>query len=224
VLDLLELLDSWEIRLRAERKSRETIKSYTTGVRQFVPWCTARGMAPVLDADTVAQFIDHLLDEGREPATARARWLSLRRFSGWLAEEGEIPEDRLINMKPPKLDQKVMEPLSEDELRALIKACHGPGLRDRRDEAMVRLLAETGARISEILGLTTHDIDVKHSTFVVRRGKGGKGRPSSFGPDTAAAVDRYVRARRQHRLANTNTFWLGERGKRLAYFGAWASR
>jgi integrase/recombinase XerD len=79
----------------------------------------------VLDRPTVAAFIADLLDEGAEAATARARQLSLRRFSAWLAEEGEIEHDQLLRIKPPKLDAKVVEPLSDDDLRALIKTCSG---------------------------------------------------------------------------------------------------
>jgi site-specific recombinase XerD len=91
-VDLGALLGSWELALRAERKSAQTVKSYGDGVRRFLAWCDAAGTPPVLDRPTVA-FIAELIDEGAEPATARARQLSLRRFSAWLAEEGEIDHD-----------------------------------------------------------------------------------------------------------------------------------
>jgi integrase len=54
---------------------------------------------------------------------------------------------------------------------------------------------------------------------VVRRGKGGKGRRVSFDPKTGRSIDRYLRARRTHRLAETPTLWLGDRGKNLGYYG-----
>jgi hypothetical protein len=75
--------------------------------------------------------------------------MSLRRFSAWLVDEGEADEDRLLGSKPPKIDAKVIEPLTDDELRALIKACAGPDMRDRRDEALVRFMGRdrsTGRR------------------------------------------------------------------------------
>ena len=80
----------------------------------------------MLDRKTVAAFVADLLDAGAEPATARSRYQALRRFSAWLVEEGEADEDRLLGSRPPKLDTKVVEPLTEDELRALLKACAGP--------------------------------------------------------------------------------------------------
>ena len=52
------------------------------------------------------------------------------------------------------------ESLTDDELRRLIKACAGKELRDRRDEAIVRLMAETGMRAGEVVGLTVADVDL----------------------------------------------------------------
>ena len=56
-------------------------------------------------------------------------------------------------MSPPKLDAKAIHPLTDDQLVALLAACKGPDLRDKRDEAIVRLMTETGARAGEILAL-----------------------------------------------------------------------
>ncbi|OBF23024.1 integrase [Mycobacterium kubicae] len=164
-----------------------------------------------------------MLDGGAEPATARARQLGVRRFSAWLEEEGEIEADPLLGLKSPKLDAKVTESLTEAELRRLIKACGGKEFRDRRDEAIVRLMAETGMRAGEVTGLTIADVDLNRGLITVRRGKGGKGRVTPFGDQTARAIDRYLRARRTHRLADTDALWLGDRGKSLEYYGLHAA-
>jgi site-specific recombinase XerC len=65
----------------------------------------------------------------------------VRRFTTWLLEEGEIDYDPFLGLRPPKLDVRVVEPLSDDQLRALLKACAGTEFRDRRDEAVLRLTA-----------------------------------------------------------------------------------
>jgi site-specific recombinase XerD len=218
-LDLGALLPSWELALRAERKSAQTIKSYGDGVRSFLRWCESEGRSPALDRELVKGWVAALLDSGAEPATARARQLGLRRFSVWLEEEGEIDSDPLLGLKAPKLDAKVTESLTDAELSRLVKACGGKDFRDRRDEAIVRLMAETGMRAGEVLGLTVDDIDLVRGLVSVRRGKGGKGRITPFGPNTGRAIDRYVRMRRTHRLADTSALWLGDRGKNLEYHG-----
>lgn len=216
--DLSSLLDSWLLHLRAERKSPGTLKSYGDGVRRFLAWCASNGVEPVLDRRTVGRFVADLLDAGAEPATARSRHLALRRFSAWLVEEEELPRDELLGLKPPKLDTKVVPVLTTDQLAALIKACRGVDLRDRRDEAIVRLMAETGARAGEVVSMRVPDVDLSGGAALVRRGKGGTGRTIPFGPQTGRAIDRYLRARRAHRLAETPVLWLGDRGKAFTYY------
>jgi site-specific recombinase XerC len=77
-----------------------------------------------------------------EATTARARQPSLRRICAWLADEEEIDRDRLLGLKPPTLDQKIVERLTDDQRRALVKACAGKNFRNRSDEAIVRFMLE----------------------------------------------------------------------------------
>lgn len=220
--DLAVLLTSWELSLRAERKSEQTVKAYGDGVRRFLAWCADDGRPVVLDRATVNAFTAALLDDGAEPATARSRQLAVRRFSAWLAEEGEIARDDLLGLKAPKLDQKVVEPLTDVQIRALLTACttNSPTdntFWDRRDEALIRFMVETGCRAGEVAAMALPDVDLPRGVAVVRRGKGFKGRSVPFGAQTTKALDRYIRARRTHRLAGTDALWLGDRGKQFSY-------
>jgi integrase len=122
-------------------------------------------------------------------------------------------------VKPPKLDSKVVDALTDEQLRLLIKGCNGKEFIDRRDEAIVRLMAETGLRAGEVLAMQLADVDLQQGRAIVRRGKGGKGRAVPFGPQTAAAIDRYIRTRRSHRLASTGELWLGGGGQTFSYHG-----
>jgi len=222
--DLVALLPSWQLSLEAERKSPNTIKIYTTSVRQFITWCEASERPAVLDRRTVSAFIAGLLARGAQAATANARYRSLYRLAAWMADEGETGSNPLVGMSPPKTDRKVVPKLSDDELHRLILACAGKGLRDRRDEAIVRLAAEAMCRAEELLALTVDDVDLRRGIATIHRGKGGKGRIVPFGPQTARAIDRYLRLRRSHVLAaSSGALWLGERGKGLGYDGLYAT-
>lgn len=218
-IDLAALLPSWKLALQADRKSRQTVDAYTTGVRLFLEWCEEQGHAPVLDRQTVRAWVKELLDGGAAPATARTRQMALKRYSAWLLEEGETDADLIRDLKPPKLDTKLVEGLTDEQCAALIKACQGKEFIDRRDEAVARLLIETGMRAGEVLGLTVEDVDVQRGLAVVRRGKGGKGRVVPFSPQVARSIDRYLRLRRSHRLAHTGALWLGGGGQQFAYHG-----
>jgi site-specific recombinase XerD len=219
--DLADLLGSWELHLRAERKSPQTVKSYGDGVRAYLNWCAANDKPAVLDRRQLREFVDGLLTAGAKPATAVSRHLSVRRFSGWLAEEGEQEADPLYGLRSPSLDKPVVEPLTDDELRALLKACRGSDLRDKRDEALVRLMFTTGARAGEVVALQVADLNLRTDppTAIIRRGKGGKGRVIPLAVEVAAAIDKYMRVRRSHKLKDDPALWLGDRGKHFSYDG-----
>jgi len=223
VVDPALLVPSWLLSLRSDRKSEQTVKAYHDGVRFYLVWCSAQDLPP-LERASLRAWVTTLLDGGNAPATARSRQLAVRRFTAWLAEEGEIPADPFVGVKAPKLDAHVVEPLTDDELRRLLKACTPPkgatpaeALRYRRDEAMLRLMLETGARAGEVVAIGRADVDLAAGTAIIRRGKGGKGRSVPFGPQTATAIDRYMRLRIHHRLAASPALWLGDRGRGFTY-------
>ena len=229
--ELLPLIPSWVIHLRAERKTDGTIKTYLDGARPYLDWCEREDVDP-LARPSLERWTAGLLDAGRSASTAKTRMQAVRHFVRWLADEGEIETNPFLQMRPPKVDQPIVPVLTEAQLAALIRACEPtrpdertglPSLRHRRDEAVVRLMIETGMRAGEVIGLELDDVDLAENVAVVRRGKGGKGRTVPFGPKAAKAIDRYLRVRRLHRLADDPRLWLGDRGRALAYNGLyWA--
>ncbi len=213
------MLPSWELALKAERKAPRTIKIYADGVKKFLRWCAETGQPAELTRTAAQAFLADLMDAGMEANTAKSRDLALKRYAAWLFDEGELSSNPLIGLKPPKGDKKVVEALTDDQLKRLIAACKGNSLQDRRDEAILRFMAETGVRATEVTDMQVSDMNVHQGKAIVRRGKGGKGRIVPFGVEAAAAIDRYIRARRAHRLAETGALWLGGGGKGLGYYG-----
>jgi len=106
--DLDLLLPSWLLSMRADRKSPQTIKTYTEGVRFYLAWCTECDADPV-QRSSLRAWTSALLDLGNSPATARVRQLAVRRFAAWLTEEGELTADPFLGIKAPKLDSTVVE-------------------------------------------------------------------------------------------------------------------
>ena len=71
----------------------------------------------------------------------------------------------MARMKPPRMARYLPRVLTLDELRAILGACAGKSIEDRRDEALIRMFFNTGARRAEIAGLRysladPHDRDV----------------------------------------------------------------
>lgn len=215
---LMELLESWELNLKAQHKSPMTIKSYRDGVRFYLRFCEENGFAPDLDKASVNAYVAHYL-EVNTSATAIARMKAVKMFSAWLAEEGEISSNQIQSLKLPHLDTKIIPELTEDECRALISACKGNGFRDRRDEAIIRFMLETMTRAGEVILMEMNDLDLRTGEAIVRRGKGGKGRTVPFGSQTGAAIDRYLRLRRKCPQASSKMLWVGTGTRTFAYGG-----
>src|SRR6478735_10293440 len=117
---LAELIPSWHLAMRSARLSPKTVTTYTSGVTSFLGWCERTGTPAQLTKANAQGWITDLLDNGAQGKTADT-WLGgLKRFSAWLADEGELPLDPLLRMPAPKLDQKVINPLTDEELKRLI--------------------------------------------------------------------------------------------------------
>jgi integrase/recombinase XerC len=116
-------------------------------------------------------------------------------------------------MKPPAITDKPIQVLTDDQLRKLLAGCAGKTFVERRDNAIMRLFIDTGARRAEMAGLHVDDIDVREQVAQVL-GKGRRPRTVPFGVRAAQALSRYLRERARHPHAASPELWLGEKGKR----------
>lgn len=183
------------------------------GLRRFL---LERGMPTKVSALTREHVEAYITDqlERWKPATASARYRSLQQLFRFLVDEGEITESPMARMRPPKIPETPPPVLSDDELRALLTACEGTGFEDRRDVALLRVLVDTGARVSELAGLRLDEesVDLDEGTLRVV-GKGQRIRALPVGAKAIRALDRYMRVRAQHPWADEPWLWLGQKGR-----------
>ena len=105
--------------MRSARLSPRTIVTYTSGVKSFLDFCERTGSPPQLTKVAAQGWVVDLLDGGAQPATATT-WLgALKRYATWLEEEGEIPANPLIGMRTPRVDRKVTNALTDEQIKAL---------------------------------------------------------------------------------------------------------
>ena len=208
-----ELVRSWERYLRAGNRSPRTIQSYAEAALQFDAWLDDQDLpvdAGLIERRHVEAWLASLLDRWK-PATAAARYRSLRQFFRWLEDDGELDVSPMTKMRPPQVPEQPVPVLTDDQLGALLDACTGKAFTARRDTAIIRTLLDTGGRLSEVARLKVNDVDFNLDVLYVM-GKGRRGRSVPFGRRTGLALDRYLRARRRHDHADSASLWLGKRG------------
>ena len=197
-------------------------KTYRHGIAKFVRHLERHeGLDPdsapvtVLTPDHVAAFAALLVppdvrtpEEVSRMRTAQNNLSAVRKFCAYLAAYDLHPElatDRLRvriaammpRFTPPPPDVKLADleriVAFVDELPREAK----PHLELRRlkVQAMIRFLFRSGVRVSELCALRRRDVDLEGRTASVYRAKGGKSRTVHFDDETAAALERYWRAR-----------------------------
>jgi len=206
------LARSWARHLRAENKSPRTLETYGEAVSQFARHVAREGLFEVGDVKPahIEDFIGDLLAR-HSPATANNRFRALQQFFAWLHEEEYIPENPMARLHPPRVPEKPVPVLAVADLKALLKTCERKSFEDRRDAAVIRLLADTGIRRGELVALKVGDVDVDSGEITVL-GKGHRPRVVPFGTRTAKALDRYEVLRSHHHYADLDAYFLSRRG------------
>jgi site-specific recombinase XerD len=211
-----DVLVSWVRALRGENKSPQTIRAYRLAVEALVAYLHREGM-PTSPAAVTGEHVRAFLTDQTErnsASTAKSRYAFLRVFWNWLVDDGEIKVSPMARIKPPAVEDRLPDDLDDDAFEAMLRTTQGKGFEARRDRAILMLLADTGLRRAECASLRMTDLDLDADPpYAKVMGKGRKERIVVFRPETATAIDTYVRRERKTRaMAGRPELWLGRAG------------
>ena len=196
-----------EYRYAISRHSEQTQSWYLSKLKAFALWCEIEVLVlEKIKPSDIGRYIDVLRKQinprTQKPLTSytlNGYARTIKTFLNWCSKEEGI-EDLVSSRLPkriamPKIDHKVIEIFTEDQLKALFVACereYTPIL-TARDKAILSVLLDTGIRISELCGLTldcTH-LDAQDGYLKVM-GKGRKEREVGLGKLARTALYRYI--------------------------------
>jgi site-specific recombinase XerD len=223
-IELAELVPSWIRSLESENKSEKTVSTYVYAVRLLREHAGAAATTDVT-AEDLRDFFAAMLRR-MSPASVAIHFRSLRVFFSWIASEEPslMPVSPMKALKAPVVPKKRKPPLEDDDVRKLLATCTPDSFESRRDTAIIRVLADTGMRVSGLAGIRLRYIDEKtgaersdvhlgagpHLTITL---KGGDEIAVPIGKKSVAAIDRYIRARGRHAHADMPWLWLAPRGR-----------
>ncbi len=107
------------------------------------------------------------------------------------------------------------EVLTEDEVKALIRASSNRAPTGVRNRALITVMYRAGLRLSEALALKPKDIDADAGTVTVLHGKGDKRRVVGLDPGSMAVLLRWDDRRRQHGLTGRSPLFCTLEGRPL---------
>jgi integrase/recombinase XerC len=157
--------------LRLEKcLSEKTISVYKNNLKEFQDYLGKRISIGSIARSHIRGFFAHLAEKDNKPITRRLKQTTLRIFFNYLESEGKIKVNPTKNLPMPKVE--ILEPkyLVEGDIRRILRMVGRDKSRFKeRNEIIVRMLADTGIRLSEITGLDVDDIDLKNRTIKVKR-------------------------------------------------------
>ncbi len=215
--------------LVAERgRSANTVASYRRDLVVYVEWLTSRRLDLV---SVSASDIDRFVNDRRPhvAASSLARQMaSVRNLHRFLVAEGSRRDDPTADVDGVRVPAGLPKPLTEGEVESLIAAVVGDDAIARRDRALLEFLYATGARISEVCGLSIGDLDLD-AGLARLYGKGAKERLVPVGSCARRALDDWLRVGRPDleptrwkKRGDAEAVFLDRRGGRLSRQAAWA--
>ncbi len=182
--------------------SQNTLESYRHDLQGFAAWLQVNN-ATLLTVDPVLlqEYLAWRQEQGFSSRSS-ARFLScMRGFYRYQVRDAKIEQNPIALIASPKLPRALPKSLSEADVEALLAApdLETPvGLRDR---TMLEVLYACGLRVSELVGLTVSQINLRQNVLRVT-GKGSKDRLVPMGEEAAVWVQRYLREARPLLLHN----------------------
>jgi integrase/recombinase XerC len=214
---LSDFIECWAHSMKSSNRSPKTVATYTFGVKQLVQHVGADRDPTKINRSDHETLISALQDRWR-PSSIASVYRSLRAFWGFVVAHDDlrVTKDPMNGMKQPTIPEIAVKFVSDDELRAMLAGCKSRSRHNylgHRDEAIIRLLASTGARLSKIADLTLEDVDLIEATISVM-GKGRRPRVLPLDDPTLAAVKLYLTQERpRHPSKGLPWLWLARAGR-----------
>lgn len=201
-MKLSQAIAGYMINLAARHLSQNTVTDYTNTLRKFSSYFGPDKNVSEIGVDQVNDFLVSLT--GLSNKTISNYHSTLSTFYNWMESNQLIKENFILKMKRAKPEKRVVDPVPEQEIRALIQATRfskyysRPGKKTcknllpfaNRNEAIILFILDNGVRISELCNLQIKDIDLKQERAFVF-GKGSKERFVPFSPRTSKAIWKY---------------------------------
>jgi len=116
----------------------------------------------------IERYVASLEQEGLASSTRKRKVASIRSFLSFLFQDGYIAVDIAKRIIPPFLENAIPHILTQDECDRIRKACAD----SPRDLAIIELLLQTGIKLSELIRLTSNDIEFVHTNGIREEYKG----------------------------------------------------
>jgi integrase/recombinase XerD len=203
--------------------SENTLAAYRNDLNGLVAWLATRGCGIVAARrEDLLDYLSERVVNGARPRTTARLLSSLRRFYRYLIRDGRLTDDPSVRIDTPRIGRSLPDSLSEEEVEALLGAPDVGAALGLRDRAMLELLYACGLRVSELVNVTTEQINITQGVVRVV-GKGNKERLIPLGEEASDWLQRYSADSRPELAGGTSArqLFITRRGKAMTRQAFW---
>ena len=196
--------------------SKNTLAAYRSDLKIFNKWLAGKSLISVNSKHIQDYFSDR--QKNNIGSSTQARILTcLHSFYQYLLANQLIKKDPTEQLSQPKLEKKLPVFLNIQEVEKLLEAPSSSSLFGQRDRAMLELLYSCGLRVSELINLSYHNINLKEE-FIRIHGKGNKERVLPMGEMAIDYLMKYETNARPMLLKNgqSDSYFLSNRGSAMS--------
>jgi integrase/recombinase XerD len=196
--------------------SKNTLAAYRSDLKIFNKWLAGKSLISVNSKHIQDYFSDR--QKNNISSSTQARILTcLHSFYEYLLANQLIKKDPTEQLSQPKLEKKLPVFLNIQEVEKLLEAPSSSSLFGQRDRAMLELLYSCGLRVSELINLSYHNINLKEE-FIRIHGKGNKERVLPMGEMAIDYLMKYETNARPMLLKNgqSDSYFLSNRGSAMS--------
>ena len=196
--------------------SKNTLAAYRSDLKIFNKWLAGKSFISVNSKHIQDYFSDR--QKNNIGSSTQARILTcLHSFYQYLLSNQLIKKDPTEQLSQPKLEKKLPVFLNIQEVEKLLEAPNSSSLFGQRDRAMLELLYSCGLRVSELINLSFHNINLKEE-FIRIHGKGNKERVLPMGEMAIDYLMKYETNARPVLLKNgqSDSYFLSNRGSAMS--------
>jgi len=196
--------------------SKNTLAAYRSDLKIFNKWLAGKSFISVNSKHIQDYFSDR--QKNNISSSSQARILTcLHSFYQYLLANQLIKKDPTEQLSQPKLEKKLPVFLNIQEVEKLLEAPSSSSLFGQRDRAMLELLYSCGLRVSELINLSYHNINLKEE-FIRIHGKGNKERVLPMGEIAIDYLTKYETNARPMLLKNgqSESYFLSNRGSAMS--------
>lgn len=206
-----------------KKTSNNTEMSYKRDLEKLCHFMSAEGIQGVKDitAEKLNGYMKYLEDNHFAIATVSRNVASIKAFYHYMLQEGIVTEDVSEKLKAPKIEKKIPEIMSPEEVVRLLEQPSGDSPKEIRDKAMLELLYATGIRVTELITLKVSDVNMQMSFLVCK--DANKERVIPFGSAAKSALSRYLNGTREEMMEDkkSDVLFANCSGQPMSRQGFW---